>query len=326
MKADPGDGREAGVVEVVDALPPADRRSAFANAPMGVALTTPEGVLVDANPALCSMLGRTAEELYGRSVLDQLHPDAASAAREAHAALVATRTRPMRHETRLLHSDGTDLPVQVTASWVEATAEGQPAHLVMIVEDITERKALEAQLVHRSLHDPLTGLPNRLLFQDRLWHALERGRREDTPTCVLITDLDGFKAINDELGHPMGDLVLVAFAERLRSVLRASDTAARLGGDEFSIVCENTEPADAEILADRLRTTVTEPLSLSGTQVQVGLSIGIGSVPGGEEPGSVYERVVREADDAMYRDKERRRGPRRGTAAAEPPGDGAGSS
>ena len=135
----------------------------------------------------------------------------------------------------------------------------------MIVEDITERKALEAQLVHRSLHDPLTGLPNRLLFQDRLWHALERGRRENTPTCVLIIDLDGFKAINDELGHPMGDLVLVTFADRLRSVLRASDTAARLGGDEFSIVCENTEPADAEVLADRLRAAVTEPLALGGT-------------------------------------------------------------
>jgi len=309
------------MVEVVNALPPADRRSAFANAPMGVALTTPEGVLVDANPALCRMLGRTAEELYGKSVLDQLHPDAASAAREAHASLVASPSRPMRHETRLLNSDGTDLPVQVTASWVKATPDGQAAHLVMIVEDITERKALEAQLVHRSLHDPLTGLPNRLLFQDRLWHALERGRRENTPTCVLITDLDGFKAINDELGHPMGDLVLVTFAERLRSVLRASDTAARLGGDEFSIVCENTEPADAEILADRLRTTVTEPLSLSGTRVHVGLSIGIGSVPGGEEPGLVYERVVREADDAMYREKERRRR-RRGTAAQRPPVNG----
>jgi diguanylate cyclase (GGDEF)-like protein len=220
----------------------------------------------------------------------------------------------MRHETRLLRADGTDVPVQVTASWVEQTSDGQAAHLVMIVEDITERKALEAQLVHRSLHDPLTGLPNRLLFQDRLRHALERGRRENTPTCVLITDLDGFKAINDELGHPMGDLVLVTFAERLRSVLRASDTAARLGGDEFSIVCENTEPADADVLADRLRASVTEPLPLRGTTVTVGLSVGMGSVAGGLKPGDVYERVVREADDAMYADKARRR-----RAADRPP-------
>ncbi len=292
---------------MVPALPPADRRSAFANAPMGIALTTPAGVLVDANPALCQMLGRTEEEMHGRSVLDQIHPDAVAVTRAAHAAWIAAPSRPMRMETQLHPADGGSLAVQVTASMVEEGQDGLAAHLVMIVEDITDRKALEAQLVHRSLHDPLTGLPNRLLFHDRLWHALERGRREDTPTCVLITDLDGFKAINDELGHPMGDLVLVTFAERLRSVLRASDTAARLGGDEFSIVCENTEPADAETLAERLRTTVTEPLSLSGTPVQVGLSIGIGAVPGGEDPGNVYERVVREADDAMYRDKERRR-------------------
>ncbi len=288
-------------------LPSADRTSAFANAPMGVALTTPAGVLVDANPALCAMLGRTVEELYGRSVLDQVHPEAAVAAREAHASLIAAPSRTMRHETRLLRSDGSELPVQVTASWVPETPDGQAAHLVMIVEDITERKALEAQLVHRSLHDPLTGLPNRLLFQDRLWHALARGRRENTPTCVLITDLDGFKAINDELGHPMGDLVLISFAERLRSVLRASDTAARLGGDEFSIVCENTETADAEVLAERLRTTVTDPLELGEQSIPLGISIGIGCVLGGEEPGQVYERVIRAADDAMYADKTARR-------------------
>src|SRR3954449_6498462 len=274
---------------------------------MGVALTTPGGVLVDANPALCGLLGRTPEHLHGRSVLDLVASDVAVAARDAHAAFMADPSRPMRHETRLLRADGTEVAVQVTASWVDQSPEGQAAHLVMIVEDITERKALEAALVHRSLHDPLTGLPNRLLFQDRLWHALERGRRENTPTCVLITDLDGFKAINDELGHPMGDLVLVTFAERLRSVLRASDTAARLGGDEFSIVCENTEPADADVLAERLRASVTEPLSLSGTTVSVGLSIGIGSVAGGDEAEDVYERLVREADDAMYADKSHRR-------------------
>ena len=152
------------MIDVDVSLPPADRRSAFANAPMGIALTTPAGVLVDANPALCEMLGRSEEELHGRSVLDQVHPDTYSAAREAHASWITHPTRPMRHETRLLRADGTDLPVQVTASWVAEGTEGLAAHLVMVVEDITERKALEAHLVHRSLHDPLTGLPNRLLF------------------------------------------------------------------------------------------------------------------------------------------------------------------
>jgi diguanylate cyclase (GGDEF)-like protein/PAS domain S-box-containing protein len=295
------------VIEVVDAAPPADRSSAFANAPMGVALANPSGVLLDVNPALEELLGRPAAELRGRSVLGQIPAGLMAPAREAHAELLAAPHRPMRHETRLSRPDGTEVPVQVTASWVDASPDGRPAHLVMIVEDITERKALEAQLVHRSMHDPLTGLANRLLFQDRLWHALERGHRERTPTCVLIIDLDGFKKINDELGHPMGDLVLVAFAERLGSVLRASDTAARLGGDEFAIVCENTEAADARVLADRVRTTVTEPLSLGEHSIPVGISIGIGCVPGGEEPGQVYERVIRAADDAMYADKSVRR-------------------
>jgi diguanylate cyclase (GGDEF)-like protein/PAS domain S-box-containing protein len=289
-----------------NALPPADRRSAFTNAPMGIALTTPEGILVDANPALCALVGLTADELHGQSVLDLAHPDTVAVARDAHATLTAQPDRPMRVETRLVRADGGDVPVQVTASRVAATPDA-PAHLVIIVEDITERKALEAALVHRSLHDPLTGLPNRLLFRDRLWHALERGHRESTPTCVLIIDLDGFKAINDRLGHPIGDLVLMAFADRLRSVLRASDTAARLGGDEFSIVCENTEPADAAVLAERLQATVTEPMALDGTIVGVGVSIGIGSVPGGEDSEAAYERVIRDADDAMYKEKMHRR-------------------
>jgi diguanylate cyclase (GGDEF)-like protein/PAS domain S-box-containing protein len=295
------------VIEVVDALPPADRRSVFANAPVGIALATPDALLLDVNPALAQLVGRSAEELPDVPVLDLIPEDAVAAAEAALAQLLIERDRPMRHETRLLRADGEEVAVQVTASWVEASADGSAAHLVLIVEDITDRKALEAQLVHRSMHDPLTGLANRLLFQDRLWHALERGNRERTSTCVMIIDLDGFKKINDEMGHPMGDLVLMAFADRLRSVLRASDTAARLGGDEFSIVCENTEPADAEVLAQRLRTSVTDPLRVGGTTVGLGVSIGIGSVPGGEEPGGVYERVIRTADDAMYADKAGRR-------------------
>jgi diguanylate cyclase (GGDEF)-like protein/PAS domain S-box-containing protein len=273
---------------------------------MGVALTTPPGVLVDANPALCRMLGQTEEELTGCSVLDLVHPDDAPAAREAHATLLADHA-PMRLETRLVRSDGQAFPAQVSSSWVDETPDGAPPHLVMIVEDITERKVLEAQLVHRSLHDPLTGLPNRILFADRLRHALLRGHREDTPTCVLIIDLDGFKAINDRYGHPIGDAVLVAFADRLRSVLRASDTAARLGGDEFAIVCENTDLTDAEVLAGRVRTTVSEPLELGEIQVELGMSIGIGSALGGADPEEAYDRVVRAADDAMYAEKTGRR-------------------
>jgi diguanylate cyclase (GGDEF)-like protein/PAS domain S-box-containing protein len=290
-----------------DLLPPADRRSVFVNAPMGVALCTPSGVLLDVNGALGALLDRPADDLVGRSLFDVIHPDDAATCRDTWTALERQRPRAARHECRMLRSTGAPVPVQVSTSWVDATVDGDPEHLVLIIEDITDRKALEAQLVHRSLHDALTGLPNRLLFADRLRHALERGQREQTPTCVLLVDLDGFKAINDAYGHPIGDLVLVAFADRLRSVLRASDTAARLGGDEFSIVCENTDRSDAEVLADRLRESVQDPLTLAGATVVLGMSIGIGTAPGGADPDEVLERVVREADDAMYADKMGRR-------------------
>ncbi|SFL60603.1 sensor domain-containing diguanylate cyclase [Geodermatophilus ruber] len=287
-------------------LPPADRRSAFDNAPMGIVLATPSGLLVDANPAFAAMLGRAADELRGCSVLDMIHPEDAPTARESYTQQMS-RGRPSRQELRLVRGDGSTLPVQVTTSWVAGTPEGDPPHLVVILEDITERKELEAALVHRSLHDPLTGLPNRILFGDRLKHALERGHRERTPTCVIGIDLDGFKEINDRHGHPVGDQVLVAFAERLTSVLRASDTAARVGGDEFSIVCENSERADAEALAERLRHTVTDPLQIGAVTIPLGMSIGIGTVTGGIEPDPALDQLVREADDAMYADKARRR-------------------
>jgi diguanylate cyclase (GGDEF)-like protein/PAS domain S-box-containing protein len=286
-------------------LPPADRRSAFSNAPMGVLLATPDGLLVDVNPAFTRMVGRSVEELYGTSVLELIHPDDAPAAVEAFAELIERR-QTMRHETRLLRRDGSVVPVQVTSSWVDGTPEGDPPHVVAIVEDITDRKALQAALVHRSLHDPLTGLPNRILFNDRLHHALERGRRERTPTSLLGIDLDGFKQINDQYGHPVGDEVLVAVAERLTSVLRASDTAARVGGDEFSIVCENSARPEAEALATRLRDRVGEPLRLTGgLTLPVSVSIGIGSVESDVDPERAFGALVREADDAMYVDKAR---------------------
>ncbi|MGY1744693.1 diguanylate cyclase domain-containing protein [Blastococcus sp. SYSU D00695] len=278
----------------------------FAHAPLGMAISGVDSVLIRVNPALERLLGRTAGELTGRSLYDLTDPDELPGIQDACSAVHAVPGRVSRVEGGLLHGDGSRVPVQVTVTRV-ADQPGLPTHLVLVVEDITDRKALEAQLVHRSLHDALTGLPNRILFGDRLRHALERGHREGTPTCVLVVDLDGFKGINDRYGHPMGDAVLVAFAERLTSVLRASDTAARLGGDEFSIVCENTERTEAEVLAGRLRAVVVEPLVIDGTTIGLGMSVGIGTVEPGADPDVACEQVVRDADDAMYADKHRDR-------------------
>ncbi len=292
--------------EAVGVLPPAQVDSAFTNSPMGVALATPDGVVLAANAALGELLGVPAEELRGATLFAFTHPDDVAGAIAVCRELQVRHGR-MRHECRMRRPDGGTVPVQVTSSWVDGATGGDPPHLVMVVEDVTERKALEARLLHLSAHDPLTGLPNRLLFRDRLRHALDRGHREHTPTCVLVLDLDGFKAVNDEHGHPTGDAVLVAVAERLTGVLRASDTAARLGGDEFAVVCENTERADAERLAARLREVLPCTLTPAGTTVQVGLSIGIGSIDGGTDPEYAQDALVREADAAMYVDKARRR-------------------
>ncbi|WP_324277208.1 diguanylate cyclase domain-containing protein [Blastococcus brunescens] len=300
------DGTWYAVTDPLESLPAADEGSAFRNAPTGMAFTTTAGVLAGINATLSCLLGRTPEDLRGTSLFDLIHPDDVTAAQLSRRSLQADHSRPTRYECRLLRPDGSSVLVQVITSWVEATPSGDPAHLVKVIEDITERKALEATLLHQALHDPLTGLPNRVLFGDRLRHALDRGHRENTPTCVLVIDLDNFKAVNDAHGHAVGDQLLATFAERLRSVMRASDTAARLGGDEFMVACESTELADAELLAQRLRTKVAQPLKLDKIVISVGLSIGIGFAAGGIDPQLAYERIIRDADQAMYAEKARR--------------------
>jgi diguanylate cyclase (GGDEF)-like protein len=151
------------------------------------------------------------------------------------------------------------------------------------------------ELHHQALHDPLTGLPNRALFMEQLEHAIARSRRRGTPVSVLFLDLDGFKAVNDTLGHEAGDEVLVGVAERLRRTLRDEDTVARLGGDEFGIVLEE-ELHGATLSAQRIIRRLERPWSLSSGNVPVGVSIGIAARTGEEE----LDELLRRADRAMY--------------------------
>jgi diguanylate cyclase (GGDEF)-like protein/PAS domain S-box-containing protein len=276
--------------------------TAFTHAPLGIAVTTTGGVLVEVNQALCGLLGRRPGELRERALFDFTHPDDRPGARQACAALLRSPGHVWRHECRLVDAAGRPVPVQVVTSRVDGTAAEAP-HLVMVIEDIAERKAAEERLLHRAVHDPLTGLPNRRLFDDRLQHALERGHRDGTPTCVVVIDLDDFKAVNDRWGHPVGDEVLTTFAGRLGSVLRASDTAARLGGDEFAVVCEDTDEEAAHALVGRLREALAEPLPLHGGQLRMGFSVGIGTAPGGADAEDAQHRIVRDADRRMYREK-----------------------
>jgi diguanylate cyclase (GGDEF)-like protein len=164
-----------------------------------------------------------------------------------------------------------------------------------------ERKALEMQMAHKAMHDALTELPNRTLFHDRLKHAVMRAKRHQSMLGVMFIDLDGFKPINDGLGHDVGDLLLKALGRRLQEGLRASDTAARFGGDEFMVLCEDVADEQHVIsIAERLQGAVAEPFRIAGHDLTVSSSMGIVVSTGHEESA---ESLIRNADAAMYRAK-----------------------
>jgi len=172
---------------------------------------------------------------------------------------------------------------------------------VATFEDVTERRLAEAQIMHMARHDALTDLPNRVLFREKMEQALDRGDK----LAVLFVDLDRFKAVNDTLGHPVGDALLCAVTERLLAAVRGSDTVARLGGDEFAIVQHGARPSDASELAARIIELMAQPFDVLGNQVVIGASVGIAIAPtDGREP----DHLLRNADMALYRAKSGGRG------------------
>jgi diguanylate cyclase (GGDEF)-like protein len=177
-----------------------------------------------------------------------------------------------------------------------------PSALRRAVCSAIERKRAETRLVHQALHDPLTGLPNRALFLDRLGVALDRARRSRSTIAVMFLDVDNFKEINDSMGHPAGDRLLIGLAERLRGMLRPMDTVARFGGDEFTCLFEDlASEREAVLIAERISRATTAPIAVGADETAVTLSIGIAVVP---DPSTAAEAVIREADAAMYRAKE----------------------
>ena len=188
-------------------------------------------------------------------------------------------------------------------------ANGEPLHdgagefvgAVVAIHDITEQRQAERALRRQALHDGLTGLPNRVLFLDRLTNALDRSLRSHENVAVFFIDLDRFKVVNDGLGHGAGDALLIDVARGLDVTIRPGDTVARLGGDEFVILCEPIKGrAEAGVIADRLRQAVAEPIVIDGNEIRVTASIGVAMGSGGASP----EAILRDADTAMYRAKD----------------------
>ena len=183
--------------------------------------------------------------------------------------------------------------------------QGEVLQFISVFSDITEKKADEERIQYLAHYDLLTGLPNRVLFQDRLKHALTLAQRHQTRVGVAFVDLDRFKFVNDTLGHHMGDLLLQKVAQRLESVMRGSDTLSRLGGDEFTIIMEDFDRSEVlEKLARKLMHALADPIDLEGNQVAVNCSIGLSQYP---EHGDDAELLLKSADIAMYHAKDKGR-------------------
>ena len=178
-----------------------------------------------------------------------------------------------------------------------------------VVSSAVDRNRVDEEVRHRAMHDPLTGLPNRALAFDRLEGALARRRRDGRAVAVLLADLDQFKLVNDSMGHRAGDDLLVALAPRLHDAVRPSDTVARLGGDEFLVVCEQLDGAHEAIrVAERVAQAINQPIVLAAAEHFITASIGIAVA---ESADADPADLLRDADAAMYRAKERGRGPLR---------------
>jgi len=248
-----------------------------------------------ATPVIERMLGSEADDVVGTSLLDLAHPEDrdALAASLRHAADAGEGARATPWRAR--HGRGGWIDVE--AICLDLADDASVRGTVVTVRDVGERNTLEERLRHQAFHDPLTGLPNRALFEDRVRHAVARARRHGRGLAVLFVDLDDFKTVNDSLGHAAGDDLLRLVAQRLDDRSRAADTVARLGGDEFAVLVEDPEGiGKAEEVAVRMHSALDQPFDISGHEIFVRSSIGIALA----DQGANSEELLRNADIAMY--------------------------
>jgi diguanylate cyclase (GGDEF)-like protein/PAS domain S-box-containing protein len=275
-------------------------RSSFENAAIGMALVGLDGRWLRVNDALVQLTGYDAEQLVEMSFRDLTPHEDLEADVNAFDDLISGRTDSHHAEKRYIRADGQLVWVALSVSVVR-DRDGHLLHLISQMQDITARKAAEHELAERALHDPLTGLPNRILFTDRVQVALAHVERSHEPVSVFFIDLDRFKLVNDSLGHAVGDRMLVEIAERLQRVVRPGDTISRFGGDEFTVLCENTDERAAAVIGERILGTLATPLNIDGHELFADASIGISVTRDHRLPA---EAMLRDSDVAMYRAKD----------------------
>lgn len=264
-----------------------------------VTLHLPDGTFLYISPSCEPLLGYTQEELSAASLFRFIHPEDLQDAQATYASVSKHRST-QRFSHRLRSKSGEYVWFE---TFVRPIFDG-PGKIIQLQtssRDISERKSFEAQLTYQAFHDPLTNLPNRALFMDRLQHALEGARRRETCVAVLFVDLDNFKVVNDSVGHQKGDKLLTALAERLQGCLRRADTLARLGGDEFTVLLEDVnDEHDAIRVVERIVEQLRRPFTLDNHELFVTASIGIALSSSGELAG---DDILGDADVAMYRAK-----------------------
>ncbi|MFJ9241959.1 putative bifunctional diguanylate cyclase/phosphodiesterase [Streptomyces sp. NPDC101776] len=274
-------------------------RAVFEGAAIGIGMADLDGNILQVNGALLRMFGITEQTMGGRNVREWTHPDDAPQTWTLYDELVRGEREHYHVEKAFYRPDGTVLWTNLTVSLLR-DADGNPQYQLALMEDTTERRLLNLRLRYEATHDALTGLPNRTLFFERLEKALGAGNNQRFGLCYL--DLDGFKTINDSLGHAAGDRLLVEVADRLQSCATApGEMVARLGGDEFVALTTGPDTErEVDELAGRIMNALITPVSIDGRDLTVRGSIGIVEGPAGERGPA---EVLRSADITMYRAK-----------------------
>ena len=279
-------------------------RSAFDEAPIGMAMRAPDGRFLRVNRALCEITGYSREQLEATTYQSITHPDDLARDEKAYREVMSGYASHYRTEKRYIHADGHVVPVDLSATVVR-DGDGEPIHVLTQVQDITERKRFEGQLQYLADHDSLTGLFNRRRFEEELTRELASAERYDSKVAVLAIDLDDFKYINDSLGHSIGDELIARVGQAVRNRLRRTDVLARLGGDEFAVILPRIDDDGAMEVAQDLLEAVGEVdlVGLGGRGGgRVSASIGIAMFHAASKLTS--EELLVEADIAMYDAKE----------------------
>ncbi|SFC46826.1 putative bifunctional diguanylate cyclase/phosphodiesterase [Streptomyces aidingensis] len=275
-------------------------RAVFNDAALGIGLADMDGNILETNRTLSTMFGGSEHHIRSRNVTDWTHPEDFPETWRLQGELMRGERDHYSIEKPYNRSDGTVLWTNLTVSLLR-DADGEPQYMLAMMEDITERRLLNLRLRYQATHDALTDLPNRALFFERLEQALGPGS-ECARIGLCYLDLDGFKAVNDSLGHAVGDQLLIAVAERLHSCVSGPrQLLARIGGDEFvALITDPPSRATVTELAERALDVLSEPVDLGGRELMVRASIGIVEGPVGDLTAS---EVLRSADITMYRAK-----------------------